>query len=74
MKSFYNISIFLLLIAGCQPQTAEQVETKKTGIYKPEKDLEELFHEIQMAGIFPDSKTFVDCNPKKDPAEIVSGL
>src|SRR6186997_3305082 len=30
-----------------------------------------LFTDVQMAKIFPDGKTFVDCTPKKDPKEIV---
>src|SRR5690349_2385632 len=32
----------------------------------------EFFHDVQTSGIFPDSKTFVDCIPKKDPKEIVA--
>ncbi len=31
----------------------------------------ELFRDVQMARIFPDGKTFVDCVPKRDPKEIV---
>ena len=31
-----------------------------------------LFHDVQESGIFPDSKTFVDAVPKKDPASIVA--
>jgi len=38
----------------------------------PDKIYGHLFHDIQMARIFPDSKTFVDCTPKKSPAEIVA--
>ena len=38
----------------------------------PDKMYGRLFHDIQMARIFPDSKTFVDCTPKKKPAEIVA--
>ncbi len=30
-----------------------------------------LFRDVQMSGIFEDSKTFVDCIPRRDPAEIV---
>jgi alpha,alpha-trehalase len=33
--------------------------------------LEDLFHEVQMQQIFPDSKTFVDCIPKGAPSEIL---
>jgi alpha,alpha-trehalase len=31
----------------------------------------EFFHEVQMKAVFPDSKTFVDCTPKKELAEIL---
>ena len=30
-----------------------------------------LFEEVQRAGVFSDSKTFVDCIPKSDPSEIM---
>jgi alpha,alpha-trehalase len=38
----------------------------------PDKVYGKLFHDVQMAKIFPDGKTFVDCIPKKAPAEIVA--
>jgi alpha,alpha-trehalase len=38
----------------------------------PDKIYGRLFHDVQMARIFPDSKTFVDCTPKKPPADIVA--
>jgi alpha,alpha-trehalase len=41
-------------------------------LYDPSRDLGPLFHDVQMAAVFPDSKTFVDARPLSDPAEIVS--
>ncbi len=38
----------------------------------PNKVYGELFTDVQLAKIFPDNKTFVDCVPKKDPAIIVA--
>lgn len=38
----------------------------------PDKIYGQLFTDVQMAKIFPDGKTFVDCVPKKDPAVIVA--
>src|SRR5687768_7122122 len=32
--------------------------------YNPQKDLAELFTHVQLASVFPDSKTFVDCVPR----------
>ena len=40
--------------------------------YDPAHDLGPLFHDVQMSGIFPDSKTFVDARPRLAPAEIVA--
>ena len=39
--------------------------------YRPARDLGSLFHDVQMAGIFEDSKTFVDARPLRSPAAIV---
>jgi alpha,alpha-trehalase len=36
----------------------------------PDKIYGDLFVEVQMQHIFPDSKTFVDCIPKRKPADI----
>jgi len=44
---------------------AQQVAT-------PDKLYGRFFHDVQMARVFADSKTFVDCIPKKSPAEIVA--
>ena len=38
----------------------------------PDQLYKELFHDVQMQSVFPDSKTFVDCTPKIDPDEIAS--
>ena len=31
----------------------------------------QLFHDVQMAKVFPDGKTFVDCIPKRNPKDIM---
>ncbi len=38
----------------------------------PNKIYGQLFTDVQMAKIFPDGKTFVDCVPKRDPKKIVA--
>src|SRR5687767_860776 len=40
-------------------------------VQTPDQIYGTLFKDVQMAQIFPDGKTFVDCVPKKDPKEIV---
>ena len=42
------------------------------GGYDPAHDLGPLFHDVQMARIFPDSKTFVDSRPLESPAAITA--
>ena len=44
----------------------------KSDELSPADRYEELFEAVQMSRIFPDSKTFVDCAPKLDPAEILA--
>ena len=38
----------------------------------PDELYGQLFVDVQLRNIFPDNKTFVDCIPKKSPAEIVA--
>jgi alpha,alpha-trehalase len=38
----------------------------------PEKEYPELFHDVQLSGVFPDSKTFPDCVPIIDAAKLDS--
>src|SRR3989440_2361423 len=40
--------------------------------YEPARDLGRLFHDVQLSGIFKDSKTFADARPRFAPAEIVA--
>ena len=58
-------SLLFLLLANAVMLTAQT-------IVAPDKLYGRLFHDVQMAKIFPDSKTFPDCTPKKSPAEIVA--
>lgn len=39
--------------------------------YNPQHELGELFADVQLAPVFPDSKTFVDCIPKFSPDTIL---
>jgi len=40
-------------------------------VYTPDQIYGQLFHDVQMARIFPDGKTFVDCIPKRSPKDIM---
>src|SRR6267378_3929044 len=59
----------VLLALACGPSA--RPPARLSG-YDPAHDLGPLFHQIQMSGIFPDSKTFVDARPIMDPADIVA--
>jgi alpha,alpha-trehalase len=43
-----------------------------TVLYVPHVDLGPLFHDVQLARLFPDSKTLVDARPRFLPADIVA--
>ena len=51
--------------AGPQPAAAQRY-------YDPARDLGALFPAVQLSGIFPDSKTFVDARPRIAPEQIIA--
>ena len=60
--------------ASCRQPTirvAEPIDVTATA-YEPSRALGSLFHDVQLAGIFPDSKTFVDARPLDTPAAITA--
>lgn len=62
MKKFITL---LLAFVGVFTIAAQQQVLTPAEIYG------ELFTDVQMRHVFPDSKTFPDCVPKRDPQEIV---
>lgn len=69
------------LVPGCRaaapraaPRAAPLAAAGATAVehYEPSRDLGPLFHDVQMARVFGDSKTFADARPRGAPAEIVS--
>ncbi len=66
--------VLIFFATGCEPGPADG--TSMEGVapkeaINPEEAFGELFHDVQMAGIFEDSKTFVDCRPQADPELIL---
>ena len=71
---FATLIAAIALAAGCQPGAplhASHSPDPSTR-YHPERDLGSLFHDVQVAGIFSDSKTFADARPIARPAEIAA--
>ena len=77
MKILFLWSISAILcLPACQSPVAEKTDAESIPVvqtpYQPSLALDDLFHDIQMAGIFPDSKTLVDCRPLSAPRDILS--
>ena len=59
------------LAIGCQTAPRTEIAAPVYGpptsprVYDPSRDLGPLFHDVQMARVFPDSKTFVDARPAR---------
>jgi alpha,alpha-trehalase len=59
--------VWLVLSAACRPSAHQPGGASS---YDPAHDLGSLFSDVQLSGIFPDSKEFVDARPKSTPATI----
>lgn len=67
------LAVVLPLVAGCRgapPLPPPPSAIEATERYDPASDLGPLFHDVQMARIFDDSKTFVDARALRAPARI----
>ena len=62
----------LLVAAGARPTPALAQQAAAPHYYNPAHDLGSLFQAVQLSGIFPDSKTFVDAEPRIAPRAIVA--
>lgn len=67
-------ALLILALVSCESRKQEtpvNIGSQGRDLYIPQEDLGELFVAIQMSGIFEDSKTFVDANPKSSPQIIL---
>ena len=60
----------LLVAVACRPSDRQTVRPSDS--YDPAHDIGSLFADVQLAGIFPDSKEFVDARPRGAPATIAA--
>src|SRR5206468_1154122 len=60
--------VALAISIACRP--SDRPTVRPSDSYDPAHDIGSLFADVQLAGIFPDSKEFVDARPKAAPAAI----
>ena len=72
--SSYLVLVFALIFAACGADEPKEtkVEQETMSQLSPDERYGELFEMVQMGEVFPDSKTFVDCTPKKTTQEILA--
>ena len=61
--------VALVLALACRPSDRPAVRPSE---YDPAHDIGSLFSDVQLSGIFPDSKEFVDALPRSAPAAIAA--
>jgi alpha,alpha-trehalase len=68
--------LLLCLTAACSASTSTTSRTStdlhRPASYDPAHDLGRLFQDVQLSGIFSDSKTFVDARPRRAPRDVVA--
>ena len=62
----------LLLAASCTTRVPAPPAVVPVASYDPVRDLGPLFHDVQMARVYEDSKSFVDATPREAPAALVA--
>ena len=63
----------VLTLAACRPAAPNAgAPTPAAAAYDPARDLGPLFQDVQTAGVFPDSKTFVDARALAAPGDIAA--
>lgn len=78
VATYAVLSGFILCVAACQytpPQGADvdgAVPAAEHAFYQPAQELGELFRDVQMQQVFPDSKTFADSRAKQPPAKVLA--
>ncbi|MBT8218482.1 MAG: alpha,alpha-trehalase TreF [Bacteroidia bacterium] len=72
VHSFWLIIGILFFFSCRQATTVVPVIEDTAQHLPPDERFGELFEAVQMARVFPDGKTFVDCTPTKSTAEILN--
>lgn len=74
MRHLASVAGAIILATACVGSTpvgsGGAAPRRAVELYDPPRDLGPLFQDVQLAGVFDDSKTFVDGRPKSTPADI----
>ncbi len=70
MRSIALLVLIIMTTFACQKAPAVQFEENKK-MLSPRERYGQLFIDVQMAEVFPDGKTFVDCRPKYPTDQIL---
>ncbi|MGQ0646430.1 MAG: alpha,alpha-trehalase TreA [Gemmatimonadaceae bacterium] len=66
--------LMTIVLGACEAPSRDRAAGGTTTVpasgYDPSHALGPLFHDVQMAALFPDSKTFADARPVRPPEEI----
>ncbi|MEP6998893.1 MAG: alpha,alpha-trehalase TreF [bacterium] len=69
----FGILAAFAVATGCHSSASTAgVPVVASTLYDPAHDLGQLFHDVQLARVFPDSKTFVDAKARSSPSDIAA--
>ena len=64
--------LFAAVVSACSSPRPTIDAVVPAASYDPVRDLGALYHDVQMARVFEDSKTFADAVPRQAPTELVA--
>ena len=71
-RRLVRLALVISVAVGCTSRTSTTSTNLHQPAYDPARDLGDLFRDVQLSGIFEDSKTFADARPRFAPAEIIA--
>ena len=66
------VTLLSAMLLACHAKVPGPQPVAAAALYDPAHDIGPLFHDIQIARIFADSKTLVDARPRSAPADVAA--
>ena len=66
------VTLLSAMLLACHAKVPGPQPVAAAAVYDPAHDIGPLFHDIQIARIFADSKTLVDARPRSAPADVAA--